>query len=369
MFSGNNAWAMWNFRAQLVRHFVERGFRVSVTLPRDDVFFQKFRELGAEVYEVTMNAKGTNPLADARVIGRYVKLMRRLRPDLSITFTIKPNIYAGLAARWTHTPYLPVTTGLGYVFIEDSRVSRVAKLLYRVAFRGAEKVWFLNRDDVESFRAARLVAKDKVELLPGEGIDLTHFEPCPLPAEGVTFLFVGRMLRDKGVLEFVEAARRLRERHPSVRWLLLGGVWEDNPAAVSREQLEAWNAEGTVEWLGQQEDVRPYLRAATCVVLPSYREGVPRVLLEGAALARPVIATDAPGCRDVVEDGVNGFLCEVRSAESLAGAMERLLALTPEERAEMGRRGRRLVEERFDLKRILAQYDEAVDRLFSGPAA
>lgn len=365
MFSANNAWGMWNFRAEVLRHFAERGFRVSVVVPYDETYFEKFRGIGCEPYVLEMNAKGTNPLMDAGVIVRFVRLMHRLRPDLSITYTIKPNIYGGLAARWTHTPYLPVTTGLGYVFIKDTWVSRVAKLLYRVAFRGAEKVWFLNSDDVESFRAARLVADYKVELLPGEGIDLSAFSVCPVVCGPPVFLLVGRMLRDKGVAEYVAAATAIKEKYPEVRFQMLGAVWDDNPAAVSRSQLEAWTKDGNVEWLGQTDDVRPYLERSTCVVLPSYREGIPRTLMEAAAMGRPLVATDVPGCRDVVEDGVNGYLCEAKSVESLTAALEKVLNLTLREREKMGRRGRKLMEERYDVKHVVAQYDAAVERLLS----
>lgn len=367
VFSGNTAWGMWNFRGRVLAHFVERGFRVSVLAPYDEVWSARLRELGCEVYDLPVAAKGTNPLTDLGLYARFVRLFRQLRPDASITYTIKPNIYGSMAAQRLGIPYLPVTTGLGYVFLKRGLVSAVAKGLYRLAFRRARRVWFLNSDDVSTFRRSGLVAADRVEQLPGEGVDLAHFALTDVPeGPGVTFLLVGRMLTDKGVREFVEAAGYVRQHHPEARFQLLGAVWRDNPAAISAEQLEAWQRTGAVECLGATSDVRPYVAAADCVVLPSYREGVPCTLMEAAAMGRPLVATDVPGCREVVQDGVNGYLCRTKDARSLAEAMTRMLELPAEERRAMGLRGRRLMEERFDVRLIVQRYDEAVARLVGG---
>lgn len=372
LFSGNNAWGMYNFRKNLLRSYVERGFRVAVSAPYDAEWFGKLEALGCEVYAVEMAAKGTNPMADLGIVWRYWKLLRRLRPNLSITYTIKPNIYGSVAAQVLGIPYLPVTTGLGYVFISETTISKIARALYRVAFWKAERVWFLNRDDIASFKRARLVAEERIEQLPGEGIDLSRFAFKPMRGrqnDGLTFLLVGRMLRDKGVTEFVEAARTVRERHPAARFLLLGNVWEANPAAISRKEIAAWAAQGVVEYCGATNDVRPYLEDADCVVLPSYREGVPCTLMEAAAVGRPLIATDVPGCREVVEHGLNGFLCEARSAESLAAAMELMIGIPAGVRARMGRCGRRLMEKKFDVEHVIARYDEALRHIMGSRGA
>lgn len=366
-FSGNNAWGMYNFRGKLLRHLVERGFRVSVLAPHHEVYSRKLRDLGCEVHDMPMNPKGVNPVSDAFLLYRYYVMLKRLRPDLSISYTIKPNIYGSLAARWLGIPYLPITTGLGYVFIQRTIVTIIVKFLYRIAFKKARHVWFLNKDDIEIFRNECIVENEKIQQLPGEGIDLCRFTPEKnKPANSpFVFLLVGRMLMDKGVREYVAAVRILRSKYPDVRFRLLGAVWEDNPAAIHREQLEQWEEEGIVEYNEEVPDVKPFLEAADCVVLPSYREGIPFTLMEGAAMGLPLVATDVPGCRDVVIDGYNGFICPDKDPEALALAMEKILLLSPEERMALGANGRKFMEDNYDLKRVIEQYDRTVDAILS----
>ena len=361
-FSGNTAWGMYNFRGTLLRHMVEQGYKVSVLAPYDEVYSPKLAELGCEVCDMPMNPKGVNPVSDAYLLYRYYTMFKRLKPDMSITYTIKPNIYGSLAARFLKIPYLPITTGLGYVFIQRTYITTIVKWLYKWAFKRARKVWFLNNDDIETFRNEDIVSSEKIQQLPGEGINLCRFK---LPVgnemrEPFVFLLVGRMLMDKGVREFVGAARILKKKYPNVVFRLLGAVWEGNPATISLEQLREWEAEGIVEYNNEVPDVVPYLEKASCVVLPSYREGVPFTLMEGAAMGLPLVATDVPGCREVVVDGYNGFLCQDKSPEQLADAMERMLNLSLSERKQMGLNGRALMEEKFDLKLILEQYDRTI---------
>ena len=337
VFSSNTAWGMYNYRRHVLGHFVGLGHRVTVLAPYDDDYFERLRALGCGVHDLPISSKGTNPLTDLTLTGRYYRLLRRLGADASITYTIKPNIYGSLAARLAGIPYLPVTT---------------------------PRVWFLNGDDAETFRRSGLVAADRVEQLPGEGVDLNRFALTDLPQRaGTTFLLIGRMLTDKGIREYVEAAAQVRRRHPDTRFQLLGAVWKDNPATIDASQLAAWQREGTVEYLGATDDVRPFIAAADCVVLPSYREGLPCTLMEAAAMGRPLIATDVPGCREVVRDGENGFLCRARDVASLAEAMERLIGLPTEARRAMGAAGRQLMAEQFDVDRIIRRYDEAIERL------
>jgi glycosyltransferase involved in cell wall biosynthesis len=211
-----------------------------------------------------------------------------------------------------------------------------------------------------------MVSRSVTSLLPGSGIDLTRFSPTPDNGRAggeMCFLLIARMLWDKGVGEYVEAARRLKQRHPGVRCALLGFLDVRNPAAISREQVDAWVAEGVVEYWGSSEDVRPEIARSDCVVLPSYREGTPRTLLEAAAMARPLVTTDAVGCREVVDDGVNGYLCEVRSADSLGDAMERMMLRTPAERAGIGAAGREKMARQFDERLVVEAYLKVVGSL------
>jgi glycosyltransferase involved in cell wall biosynthesis len=297
------------------------------------------------------------------------RLYRQIRPHVVFHYTIKPNIYGTLAAALARVPSVAVTTGLGYVFIQDSGAAHVAKKLYRLAFRFPREIWFLNNDDHEAFLRERLLAHpERARLLRGEGIDLQRFTPVTR-AKSVpfTFILIGRLLWDKGVAEYVDAARALRTRFPQARWQLLGPVGVANPSAISRTDVERWQAEGVIEYLGTAGDVRPFIAAADCVVLPSYREGVPRTLLEAAAMARPIVATRVPGCVEVVDDGVTGFLCEARDAGDLADKMARIMSLDAAEYAAFGARARHKMVEEFDERVVIAHYFETLRRLTGIP--
>lgn len=361
VFSGNTAWGMWNFRSVLIRHFLDLGYRCTVTAPYDEMYFRKFQEIGCETYDIKVKSKSVNPVSDLLLTLNYRKLFKRLKPDLSITYTIKPNIYASIAAESLGIKYLPITTGLGYTFLTNGIVPVVARKLYKYAFRRAEQVWFLNKDDISSFKVAGLVSDEKIVQLYGEGVDTDFYPETPMPTDDKIFLLVGRMLKDKGVLEYVEAARLLKKKYLSVRFQLLGAIWPTNPAAISEKSIQKWHREGTIEYLNKTTDVRPYLEKAMCVVLPSYREGVPCTLMEAASMGRPLVATDVPGCHEVVVDGLNGLLCEVKNSQDLADKMEKIILMSPEEREQMGKNGRQLMIDKFDVKHVIAQYEEMIN--------
>ncbi|MFL6801818.1 MAG: glycosyltransferase family 4 protein, partial [Sphingomicrobium sp.] len=275
-------------------------------------------------------------------------------------FTIKPNIYGCLAAAREGVPAIANIAGLGTVFIRRGMLLGLVSRLYRVAVRRAPVVFFQNPDDRALFLERRLVRSEQARLLPGSGVDLDRFTSAPLSGGPPTFLFIGRLLGDKGVRELIAAARIIRKSRDDLRIQLLGSLDEGNRTAISRAELDQWLGEGLVEYLGETEDVRPFIQRATAVVLPSYREGLPRSLLEAAAMARPLIATDVPGCREVVEDGVNGFLCQVNEPESLAAALLKLADLPAIERSAMGGESRRKVEQRFSESAVIAAYLNAI---------
>ncbi|GLU30476.1 glycosyltransferase family 4 protein [Trinickia caryophylli] len=360
----NTAWAIYTYRHGLIRTLVEKGARVVVIAPRDRTF-ALLEEMGCRTVDLFVASKGTNPRDDLRTLLALYRHYRAIRPEVVFHYTIKANIYGSVAAWLARVPSIAVTTGLGYVFIRKSRAAAVAKALYRFAFRFPRQVWFLNRDDHQAFVDERLLAHpDRARLLNGEGVDLTHFALAPVPRkQNFTFVLIGRLLWDKGVGEYVDAARILRARHPDVRFQLLGPAGVDNPSAISLETVRSWEREGLVEYLGEAHDVRPYIAGANCVVLPSYREGVPRTLMEASAMGRPIVATDVPGCRDVVSDGVTGLLCEAKSAASLAGKLEAMLALSDAQRREMGERGRERVAQQFDERAVIARYLETLAEL------
>jgi glycosyltransferase involved in cell wall biosynthesis len=357
----NAAWNIWNFRRSLVAGLLSDGHRITVLAPPDDSVGDLER-LGCRFLPLEMRVKGVNPLEDLKLMRRFKTHFRTERPDVVLSYTIKNNIFGAMAADAVGVPFLPNVTGLGTAFLSGGLMQTVAERLYRRAFGPRQVIFFQNEDDQALFVARRLAQARQSRLLPGSGIDLERFAATPLPPaeQPPVFLMIARLLRDKGVVEFVEAARQIKAKQPAVRFQLLGAVGVENRSAIDAATLQGWVDSGIVEYLGTTPDVRPAIAAATCVVLPSYREGAPRTLIEAAAMARPLIATDVPGCRAVVDPGESGFFCEVRSADSLAAAVAAFLALPHEARAAMGVRGRAKMEREFDEALILQAYRQAI---------
>ena len=353
----NTAWSLFNFRRGLIEYLILNGIKLTVLAPHD-LFSEKLNALGCDVRPIPLSAKGVNPLEDIRLFMFLRNEYEKLQPDFIFHYTIKPNIYGSVAARLCRIPSIAITTGLGYAFIKNNFVACVARLMYRLSFRFPSEVWFLNADDRNAFLDFNLMVPEKGVLLKGEGVDLRHFYPQNQPtASGrFRFLLIARMLWDKGVGEYVEAARIVRAKNPNAVFQLLGACDVPNPSAISRSLIAEWEKEGVVEYLGTAEDVRPIIAQADCVVLPSYREGVPRTMMESAAMAKPLIVSDAPGCREVVREEVTGYICPVKNAAELADRCVRMLQLSSVQRAQMGLAGRRFMEEVFDEEKVIAQY-------------
>jgi glycosyltransferase involved in cell wall biosynthesis len=359
----NASWNIVNFRLGLIRALQGAGYKVIALAPSDG-WSDRFADLGVEYRSIEMDKKGVSPAQDLLLLHRYYRLLGALKPDVYLGYTAKPNVYGSLAAQALGIPVINNVSGLGTAFIRQGLLTRIVSGLYRTAFQRSHTVFFQNDEDRGLFVRGRLVAEGKAKLLPGSGIDLERFQPpdaARQDAKPFTFLLIARLLWDKGVGEYVEAARLVRREVPDARFQLLGFLDVENRTAVPRSDVEAWSAEGLVEYLGPSDDVRPAIAAADCVVLPSYREGLPRTLLEAAAMGRPLIATDVPGCRQVVDEGMNGFLAEVRDARSLADAMLRMVRLGDAERAAMGAAGRAKMERDFDEKLVVARYLQAVE--------
>jgi glycosyltransferase involved in cell wall biosynthesis len=362
MITANAAWNIWNFRRPIVQSLLAAGHRVTILAPSDDVL-PELERIGCAVVPLTMDVRGLNPVADLALVRRFRAIFREQRPDVVLSFTIKNNVFGGLAARVAGVPFVPNVTGLGTAFLSGWLLQRIAETLYRMAFRGLRVVFFENDDDRALFEARGMLAPGQARVLPGTGIDLAHYAAVPMPEhapDAPVFLMVARLLRDKGVIEFVEAARRIKAEYPQARFQLLGPAGVQNRTAIHLDEVQRWVDEGIIDYLGTRTDVRPLLQAADCVVLPSYREGAPRTLIEASAMARPVIATDVAGCRAVVDADLSGFMCQPRDAESLAGAMRRFLQLSPEARAAMAAAARRKMEREFDEGIVIAAYHDAV---------
>jgi glycosyltransferase involved in cell wall biosynthesis len=370
LLSVNTAWNAWNFRAGLLDAIMSNGYRAVVAAPADR-YAERLVGAGCEFVDLPMDSNGTHPGRDLRLLLRYLALLRSQAPAAYLGYTIKPNVYGSIAAQMLGIPVINNIAGLGAAFIDNSMVTRVARLLYRTALRRSSRVFFQNPHDHKLFVEAGLASAGVTDLLPGSGIAPGRYDAAPAPARGdgapFCFLLVGRMLVNKGVVEFAEAARIVRQRFPDARFQLLGPVNEANPNRVPPQDIAAWQAEGLVEYLGAADDVRPHVAAADCVVLPSYREGVPRTLLEAAAMARPIVATRVPGCIDVVEDGVNGLLCEARNAPDLARAMLDMASLPLARRQRMGAAGRLKVVEEFDEALVIRKYLDAIAEVTALP--
>lgn len=365
----NTSWYLFNFRLNLMRALEAAGHRVVAIAPPDG-YVDRIAAAGFRHLPVRLSGSGVNPLREAASVLALGRALRRSGAELVLGYTPKGNIYSGLAGIALGIPVIPNVSGLGRVFIRRTMLTTLVRALYRPVLRRAPSVFFQNEDDLGVFVRSGMVEAAKARRIPGSGVDLDHFRPAAQDAVSVpdapVFLLAGRLLWDKGVGEFVEAARALRVSHPHARFRLLGFVDADNPAAIARETVQDWVAEGIVEYLGATDDVRTHLAQADCVVLPSYREGVPRTLLEAAAMERPIIATDAPGCRDALEDGVTGFLCRPRDARDLADRMRRMLSLSPEARARMGARGREKMIAQFDERIVIGQVLAAVAEVQGG---
>lgn len=363
VFVANTAWSMFNFRQGLLLHLLNDGYHISVVAPNDK-FSEKLKDMGCDVVELPMSAKGVNPLDDLKLVTWLYSCYRNLKPDFIIHYTIKPNIYGSLAARMAGVPSLAITTGLGYTFVNNNFISKIARQLYKIAFRYPKEVWFLNEDDRQTFLKYNLVYEGKAKLLHGEGVNVSHFSPISASSSNnsTTFLLIARMLWDKGIGEYVDAARVIKTKYPTTRFQLLGACDVPNPSVISREQISIWESEGIVEYLGTTDDVRTVIANVDCVVLPSYREGIPRTMLEAAAMAKPLIVSDAPGCKDVVINGKTGFLCKVKNRDSLAAAMELIINQSTQERVDMGVAGRNLVLHKFDERVVIQKYIDMLSK-------
>lgn len=366
LLTGNTTFKIANFRQGLIRRLLAEGHRVSVLSPPDE-YVGMIRALGCSYVPLALDRKGTSPVAEASLLIAIAVHLRRMRPDVVLSYTIKNNLYAGIVCRMLGIPFVPNVTGLGPAFSDTGPLNLVVRLLYRLAFKKARAVFFQNSHDLSLVTAAGLCRASIARLLPGSGVDLQQFAERPLREaadEEVHFLLVARMLWDKGVSQFIDAAREVRRVYPKTRFQLLGPLDPGSSSGIPGEQIEAWVAEGVAEYLGNTQDVRPFMERAHCVVLPShYREGTPRALLEACATGRPIITTDMPGCRDVVRDKVNGILIPPKDVGALVEACCHIVRASSDQRSEMGRAGRKIAETHYDERFVIGAYFDILSEL------
>ena len=363
MLSVNSSWNIINFRRGVIRGLIEADYHITIVAPRDE-YTEQIAPLGANYSELPMAQQGMSIIQDCRLFVHYLSCFKKFRPDVYVSYTTKPNIYGSLAARLFGVPAVNNIAGLGNVFVRGGLLRSIVKQLYRLALAKSSCVFFQNVEDRNYFIDERLVQESQADLLPGSGVSLDEFKQSEYvyrTGDKMKFLFVGRLLKDKGVIELVEAARIVKSHYPSIKVSLLGFVGVENPSALSQEEVDAWVAEDVIEYHGACDDVRPYLRSADCVILPSaYKEGTPRSLIEAGAIGIPLIATDIPGCRDIVNHGVNGYLCKAKSHRSVASAMIKMIRLSYGQRLAMANASRSKIVEGYDEKVVVKKYLQAV---------
>jgi glycosyltransferase involved in cell wall biosynthesis len=368
--SANSAWNVVNFRKGIVLELINHGFEVVVVSPKDE-YVVKLCALGCQHININVDNKGINPINDLYLFFQYLKIFYQVEPNVILTYTVKPNIYGSLAAYIFSIPIVNNISGLGTAFIRGGLLGRIVNFLYKISLRKSECIFFQNHDDEYLFLNKNLVTKGKVSVLPGSGVNLEYYQPSKSNIvnkdhDEFVFLLIARLIWDKGIQEYVDAARFVKKYNPKARFQILGFLDVDNQTAVSHSEIDLWVAEGIVEYIGVTEDVRPHINSSDCVVLPSYREGVPKTLLEAAAMGKSIITTEVEGCKDVVDDGVNGYLCNVRDYNDLAEKMQTMLTMNSKDIEQMGLNGRKKMEQEFDEKIVINKYISIVNKIING---
>ena len=354
----NNIGGLHSFRKEVMKAMVDEGYKVVISHPDEDERIAYFTGIGCEDVLTEFNRRGMNPVKDLQLLMKYRKLIKKYKPLAVLTYTIKPNVYGGMACRMTGTPQLANVTGLGDAVENGGLLQKLTVFLYKMGIGKAKRVFFQNKYN-RQFCIEKGIAKEDPVLLPGSGVNLNHHILQEYPDDGVLkFLFIARLLKDKGTEEYFEAATRIKEKYPNTEFQILGSC-EGN----YQTQLEELVSRGIINFLGGTSDVRPFIGNVHCTIMPSYHEGMSNVNLESAANGRPVITTNVPGCQETVDNGVTGILCEPRSAESLIAAIEKFLSLTYEEKKAMGMAARKKVEREFDRQIVVNKYLDELKKL------
>ena len=359
---GNSHLVVFGFRGELIERLVADGYDVVVCFPNGP-FGEgagTAKEYGCRFIENKIDRRGTRPLKDATLLKNYYALIKKEKPDVVLAYTVKPDVYGGIICRLLKIPFIPNITGLGKALAEGGAVQKITIGLYKFAVADAECVFFQNSSDKEFFDSHKILYK-KYGILPGSGVNLSKFQPLPYPldTEPVRFIYIARVMRAKGIEEYFEAAKLVRERYPDTEFHICGYCEEDY-----KKILDEKNASGEVIYHGMVNNVIDYVRFCHCVVLPSFHpEGISNVLLEGAASARPLITTDHPGCRETVKDGVTGYIVHQRDAKDLAEKMFKFITLSNSQRCEMGMQGRKKVEKEFNRQIVVDAYLKEINAI------
>jgi glycosyltransferase involved in cell wall biosynthesis len=361
--SANTSWYIYNFRKNTIAALLQQGYQVIAIAPEDE-YSDKLSELGCKFIDIKIDQGGTNPVRDIKTFFDFYHIYKTTKIDVVLNFTPKNNIYSTLAAHFNNTKAINNIAGLGILFINESITSKIAKFLYKISQSKASKLFFQNEEDRQLFLENKITTMVPTDRLPGSGVDLSRFTLTPAPDDNkVRFLLIARMLYDKGIQQYVDAARNLKQKYgTNVELCLLGFLDVNNPSAVSTVDMNSWVEEGIINYLGVSDNVEQEIAKVDCMLLPSYyREGVPKSLLEAGSMGKPIVTTDSVGCRETVDDGINGYLCEPRSSESLTEKLSLIIEMSHEQRLEMGLKSREKIQKEFDEKIVINKYLAAVD--------
>ena len=364
----NNLKLNLNFRGNIIKAFFDDGYDVTIISPEDKSLNIKDFDERLNFIPIEVSRKGKNPFNDLIYCKKLFNIYRKEKFDLIFHYTIKPNIYGNIASHFAKINSISIIPGLGHLFIKESFATKIVEILYRISLNFASEVWFLNEDDKNEFLKRKLVKENKIKILPGEGINLEKFKPLKVERNDnkVIFLMIARVLWEKGFKEYVEAAEILNKKYSNLEFQLLGAIDTGNPSGVPEEIVMKYHNNKTINYLGTTNDVPSVIAKCDCLVLPSYREGVPRTLMEGASMEKPLIATNVTGCREIVINNYNGFLCEVKNSKDLADKIEQFLLLSQEERERLGKNGRKLMEEKFEDSKVIEKYLEVIKLIEEG---
>jgi glycosyltransferase involved in cell wall biosynthesis len=361
----NGLFSTYTMREGLMQRLLKEGYDVTI-LTHTNSFVSQVEKTGLHVMNI--GSGNLNPWKVLKYIFNLYSALKKIQPDICLTFSIRPAIWGNFITRDLNIPTITNITGVGPLFTSKNLAYRIARSIYRHALQKTRKVFFQNFDDMNLFLQKKFVRKEIAERVPGSGVDYQKFSPitnAKTDEENFIFLFIGRLIKDKGIFEFVEAARVIRKKFPNIIFNVIGPFWHQNLKSntITKSDLQNWIVEGIIDYQGEKKDIRKFIAEADCIVLPSYREGTSNILLEAASMEKPIITTNTTGCKETVEDEVTGFLCKVKDAEDLADKMEKMYLLSEEDRKTMGRKGRQKIIKEFDKQIVINAYLKAIHEI------
>ncbi len=365
VFSSNSSWSVYNFRKNLLVQFVESGYKVTVVAPYSN-YLSRFSTISIDIYEIAFHSSTKSILSNLKLIYDLYKVYKFLKPDVVLHNAVKPNIYGSMVCGVLGIPVINNISGFGSLLMSPGFSNMFARLLFRLSQRKVIKVFFQNSSDIEYFLGNGLVKQSQCELIPGSGVDIDRFCPKPKKVNSeIKFCYIGRIIGDKGILEYINAIKILRKEYTQISFHVIGELYREHPTSINQKEVDEWVNSGIIEFHGMTDNIQDEYCKYDCIVLPSYREGLSKVLLEACASGIPAITTNVPGCRDVIEHGLNGFLCEPGDSEDLAKWMEKFTFLSHKEREIMGKYGRNKVVEQFNEQLVIRSYQRAVNSITS----